>query len=75
MNINEEFALGTRAGSDDAFLEAISFCEKKEYESCIVALQKNKIDTNENAGLNYFLGLAYFQNGDFQKAIENLKEA
>jgi len=75
VNINEEFALGNRTGSDDAFLEAISLCEKKEYKNCITALQKNKIDNQENAALNYFLGLAYFQNSNYQKAIGNLKEA
>ncbi len=73
MNMTEEFALGNRTGSNDAFLKAISFCENKEFEKCIRALENNKKTSHENAGLNYFLGLAYFQNGDYPKATKNLK--
>ncbi len=74
MNVTEEFSLGNRTGTNDAFLEAISFCENKEFKNCIKALENNKKDTHENVGLNYFLGLAYFQNGDYRKATENLKD-
>lgn len=72
-SLTEEFELSKRAGSDDTFLKAIVFCEEKEYEKCIAALEKNRKDRRENACLNYFLGLAYFQNGEYQKATENLK--
>ena len=74
VNMKEEFALGNRTGINDSFLEAIALCEKKEYENCIAALLINEKDNRENAGLNYFLGLAYFQNGNFQNATEKLQE-
>jgi len=73
--ISNEFSLGNRFGANETeFEEAISFCENSDFETCATALKKCIQKEPDNIGLNYFLGLAHFQNGNYSKAIDNLKK-